>query len=329
LKEKFDIDIIVPNVRKNRSYFDEKKKETVHFAYEFNELPSSIELLVPGFEYYKFKIKVYKRIGVVLDSLPAFYWHDVKHAKIMLKFSTQAELYDDAEIDLSIQSFVHSLEQTILVYLTSLEVSAPGLIATIESVILANNKLVGSIQPFKSIIGEILEFNSGIRWPKIEKLEFSTTLKWVEENFLSIIGVSTNPLQRAFNSITHLIGHSNKNHVSDIELFWIMMGIEALYANGEIGIAEQIRIKTQIILGEMKEFKKEIKKMYNYRSRFTHGDINIPSSFHRNDSIELEQYSVENYHSTLLACSILLSTIQFMIKNDYDKLNFNYKLENE
>lgn len=70
-------------------------------------------------------------------------------------------------------------------------------------------------------------------------------------------------LQRAINAFSYLF--SNINEKDSSNLFWIMLGIEALLAEDAHNIINQIKTKTSLILGEPTEYKKKLDKLYNYR----------------------------------------------------------------
>ncbi len=105
------------------------------------------------------------------------------------------------------------------------------------------------------------------------------------------------------------------------QLFWCMLGIETLYAKGNQGIGEQIRQKVKTILGEPKEFKKKITKLYEYRSKLIHGDLDFPAKF-SDETYDIYDASHLDYLG--FAISILLSSIQVLIANDIDKFEFEF-----
>jgi hypothetical protein len=109
---------------------------------------------------------------------------------------------------------------------------------------------------------------------------------------------------------------------------WALLGIEAVYVVGEEGITQQIHEKTQIYLGEKSNFKKSIKSMYNFRSKFIHGELEIPSYFrHHHSSNEHEKYDKEITEATQLAVGILTATLQKLIIQDKKTLTFKYIIE--
>ena len=102
---------------------------------------------------------------------------------------------------------------------------------------------------------------------------------------------------------------------------------DAANQNGGNCHGEQVNEKVQLVLGEITEFKKSIKNMYNFRSRLVHGDLDIPSIIGENyQDQRIERYDVELYHSALLSLAILVSTFQWMIENNQTELIFENRL---
>lgn len=117
---------------------------------------------------------------------------------------------------------------------------------------------------------------------------------------------------------------------TDIEhLFWAMVGIESLYVNGKENITDQVKKKIPIFLGEIKEHKNRLAKMYNYRSGFFHGGQNFPNYFHIHDGLDSHEKFMEDYADALdIAKTVLIATLQKMAKSDLDSLRFEYVLAN-
>ena len=109
-----------------------------------------------------------------------------------------------------------------------------------------------------------------------------------------------------------------------MDLLWSLIGIEALYCSGKEGLSEQIFTKTQIFLGEIIDYKKKLKQMYDFRSRLIHGDLNIPPNHFYDDD---NPFRDQLFDSTVFAVAILTATLQKMVYENKKELNFKYKLE--
>lgn len=172
---------------------------------------------------------------------------------------------------------------------------------------------------------ELFQYSIEKKWPNLKNLGIRKTWDWylTKVNPKGIDEVSSTKLSRAFNAFSYL--YENSEEIN--KLFWTMVGIEALYVKGKEGIAEQIKEKGQIFLGEIIEFKKRLSKMYEFRSAFIHGSKDFPSYFHVHDGIEsYERFNDELFEILLTAESMLIATIQKMAEEDRTDLEFRYVL---
>jgi Apea-like HEPN len=159
------------------------------------------------------------------------------------------------------------------------------------------------------------------KWPKIVGLKLDETLNWYVTNNLHTDLNSKNRLHRAINSLSYQFSNLSEKDTSI--LFWTMVGIEALLADGSANIITQIKTKTSIILGEPKEYKKKLDKLYNYRSRFVHGDINFPAKF----SSDYDSFEDEYYNYLHFSTSILIALIRTLIVQNKSEFVFEYRLK--
>lgn len=67
--------------------------------------------------------------------------------------------------------------------------------------------------------------------------------------------------------------------------------------------------------------------MYDFRSRFLHGDYDFDGPVLLGDAEEVVgKYSAELIESISLAVAILTATLQEMIKRNWTSLNFSYEV---
>ena len=204
-------------------------------------------------------------------------------------------------------------------------IAYPGAIKTKEGVVLVNMKKHGSFASIYSIHRESLGDIGILKWPTYETLTIHQVWQWFERNNFSFQRHSNNKVARALNAFTYLFKDGPSNLIFD--LFWSLIGIEALYCKSNEGISEQIYEKVQLVLGPVTEHKKKIKGMYNFRSRLVHGDIDIPPNNFDYEDTDEEKFQDELYEATILAVAVLTATLQqIVIKNSTD-LRFKYILE--
>lgn len=183
-------------------------------------------------------------------------------------------------------------------------------------------------KPFKLNVSEFrfaMRFAQEIGWPKFHKLKIARSWKWALQRKGFLEGFSDDPTSRALSAFTHLF----KLNDGPITLFWAIMGIEALYVRGREPKMEQVRERTQVLLGEQTSFKKKISEMYNFRSSFIHGDLDFPGLHLLHDATpKVESHDTALNEATSLAIAVLAATLQVLISRDWKGLRFSYTVAN-
>ncbi len=169
---------------------------------------------------------------------------------------------------------------------------------------------------------EVEKFN----WLKFKNLSIAQCWHWYLNKISTPGQLSGNKIELAINSISHIL---KKSHFE--QLFWIMIALEALYVKGNNGISEQMKTKVQLFLGEMIDYKKKLNKMYEYRSKFVHGKVNIPSVYSELEPDESDKdYNkhLENiFETSNFALAILLATLQKLIVENREDLEYGVVLK--
>lgn len=213
-----------------------------------------------------------------------------------------------------------------------------------DLILVANIARLGSLEITKGVIiqdknlrsitdemhpGSLREasiFVEAKEWPKLQKLTIKKVWGWIakQEGFLD--GFSCDATSQALNAITHLLEFKVNN---PLEIFWALIGIEALYVNQstKAPVMEQVREKIHIFLGSPTSYKKVFGKMYDFRSAFVHGRLNFPGRhLVFNAREDVEKYDDNSYETSSLATAILIATIQELIIRDWRGLKFFYKV---
>lgn len=103
-----------------------------------------------------------------------------------------------------------------------------------------------------------------------------------------------------------------------------MLGLEALYARGTDGIGRQLTERTELLLGPRVEHKRAVSNLYAYRSRFLHGDEDLPLGFNVDSFERIDRpLEVKNYEHWGYACAILLASIQELVQRNQHTLEFD------
>jgi hypothetical protein len=163
-----------------------------------------------------------------------------------------------------------------------------------------------------------------IEWPSVISPKLQKTLNWLRKFEINLHSSSKSPAGRAINAFSHIFSYE-LFETDSAKLFWCLLGIEALFASNNNGIMEQIRQRIQIVFGEPKEFKRKINKLYEFRSRLIHGDLDFPAKF----SEDVDNYEYEYWDYVSFATSLLMSSIKTLIINDTDRFEFELVWRNK
>ncbi len=204
-------------------------------------------------------------------------------------------------------------------------IAKPGAMKVRSAKCYLNNEFHSSAFKGYSLHRESLDYFEGLKWFEFQDMSIKNVLDWVDRNKISFQRISSNSTEIAINSFTQLF-HEWKDSIV-FDLFWALIGIEALYCTGKEALAKQIFEKTQVVLGEMSTFKKKLKEMYNFRSKLIHGSLNIaPVGYYTVDKEE-EKIEEDAFESSCLAIAILTGSLQKLIIMDSSKFEFEHKLK--
>jgi hypothetical protein len=162
-------------------------------------------------------------------------------------------------------------------------------------------------------------------WPHLDTLEIQTVWRWAAKHHRTLEAFDRTSLGRALCAFSRLFEHKTADE--PLQLLWALVGLEALYVQGKAEVAQQVREKSQVLLGKQVAFKKKITQMYDFRSRFVHGDLDFPGLCLIGDARE----TIANFDNELLdavgmAVAVLAGTIQEIIRRDWAGLHFDYSV---
>ena len=172
-------------------------------------------------------------------------------------------------------------------------------------------------------IEEAAKFAIKTQWPKFEELDFCKTWNWLNKREWFITSFGGGNTGRA------VLGLMNSLKIEDTpaQLFWALLAIEALYTRGRGELGEQVKEKSQILLGNIENHKKIINQMYGYRSRFIHGDIDFVGVNFINDATDyFEKYDENLREAVDCARAILIASLHQIIKRNWEGISFSYKV---
>lgn len=240
----------------------------------------------------------------------------------IIKISIENSDFYDEETQ---QEIIWSLEYRIGQLFIAIDLAEPGLFSYDINYQIIDNKLYeGPYQVYgkKDLDLYLHGANEEFGWPKIKKISILKSWNWLKKHQKALDSVSKTKVESAIHCFTNL--YDSKSFIED--LFWSVSGLEALYASGQTGIAEQLSEKIQVVLGHPSDFQKIIKKLYNFRSRFIHGDIPIPSILSANTLDAEEALEKDLFKYTPLSTAILIASLQYLIINNKHNLKFRMEV---
>ncbi len=244
---------------------------------------------------------------------------------IEIKSNSDEEISKIDKIAIYESVVADSFREQIFYFLITTQIAKPGTIKTKEGKVFVDGKLEHYFYPVSNIHRESFNQIEKMKWPKLKNLKFLQVWNWFIEHSFIFDRHSKTKMELALNAYTHLYDENSIDTVFD--LFWALVGIEAIYCSGKEAISEQIFIKTQLVLGPLNDYKKKLKQMYDFRSRLVHGDLNIPPKHYSNDDSDDYTFHENLFDSAALAVAILTATLQVLISENKTELNFKYVVE--
>lgn len=208
--------------------------------------------------------------------------------------------------------------------ITCSNITMPGVVGMKKCIINADNELY-SVIDFYSYSNIIQIFKSYARPKLYEKnLKLKNVYEWFRKIKLNN-HLSTTRLGRAIGALNYLL-------FSDIQestaIMWALVAIETLYCRGSGEKQKQIIEKSKVITQSF-ENNKDLKNMYDARSRFFHGETDfqiyqlIPGYIWSEQTEQKNQQL--NKHHLYTALMLLFETLQFMVTNNKHELEFQCK----
>lgn len=155
-------------------------------------------------------------------------------------------------------------------------------------------------------------------WPPLVAVNLEQVYEWATRQKGFRTGLSDDPTSRALNALAHLMEASEP-----MDMFWAMLGIEAIYVRGQKRILRQIREKSEALFRKPDTLGNALDDMYNFRSRLVHGDLDFPGIM----ADDLFGTSTKSYYQGIdetvsMAALLLVATFQYMVRRDWDTLDF-------
>jgi len=252
---------------------------------------------------------------------------------LYLKFTIKIDLkkvknLDDTEFDVPIlyKQFIRRL----LIYFN---LAAPGAFYTQQGYVTTTNKEKKETEKFSAIVSlipESLHLLDSLKWPTVKRISLLEFYPWIRKYNKALQGISTTKIERALNCFSYLFHHSFAEQ-SASDLFYSLMAVETFYADKSDSIMKQVDRKSQIVLGSRSESKNIFKQMYDFRSRYIHGDLDLPNAEYDYITEESEKEIYGPHMDPLskhtgLAMFMLIATIQKLYELKKEDFIFDYHL---
>lgn len=249
--------------------------------------------------------------------------------KVRCTSETDAFGFSDAQLNsLYEKHAIGILEMEASYLLLSANIALPGCLSVLGGYAFINGEFVERTKAFfADNLFYAVKASRDKGWPKMLSPSIMETWRWLLASNVLVDGIGVGRLGRALSALSHLTSENNLDQ-SSIELAWVLLGLEALYAYGNTGLKEQLLAKTEVVLGPRTENKKMFGAVYDFRSRLIHGDVDIPLRFTIFDGVEkFEKFNAERYMHEALASAVLIATLQWMVKHNKHLLEFEYSLK--
>jgi hypothetical protein len=269
-----------------------------------------------------------------VEALTAVYSEEtLRYRSGHIRFSATYEFDTQWKVDAFLTTIDYLMEYRVKHILVYLNLARPGFFDSREGVIVSDLSYGKTERKTEKNAFPILCFtlDHGLlysyKWPTLYELSLSQTLDWLELQREALAATSRNRIQRALNAFSYLF-HDNLHDNTASDLFFAIAGLEALFVEGDLAIQKQVDIKTQLILGSRTEFKRLFNDLYNFRSKFIHGQLDIPNRFHFEDDDEkVIDHNSDSYQYSTLAIMILIASIQQHLIQGKDEMEFELVLK--
>lgn len=201
----------------------------------------------------------------------------------------------------------------------TINLAYPGCIHITRSVVFRNGEPLHDMFSYGADMSAWAH-NEYAKWLPFENLTIQQCWEWIATKTNFLLDISRTSIDRALHALSYECSATD-----DMYIFYVLLGLEAIYnnnSNREDSILEQLRRKSQALLGELPSNAiKAIRDMYSKRSKLVHGSANI-FKYWQMESYEEKEYNkvMDERKYVVIATGLLLTTIQKFIKANANTL---------
>lgn len=243
------------------------------------------------------------------------------------EISLRSQCPADEMARVSLMQALTCLELEINSLLLLCNILRPGSLSADIGYAFARHQLCGRMSAFfAEDLFSAVQAAQQLGWPRFSKPTLLQGWNWLRTSDALVDGIGVGPLGRSLAAVSHLTV-PDLRETSSIGLVWILLGLEALYSRGNVGLKEQLLGKSEALLGPRTDNKRAFGNVYDFRSRLLHGDVDLPLRFTEFNAVQKYQdYQADLWRNEGLALAVLLATLQWMVVANAKELNFEYVL---
>lgn len=201
----------------------------------------------------------------------------------------------------------------------------PGAVEIAGGICIADGSPVShTVGAITSMLTVAVEEIADLGWPVIQDLSIGAVWRWMRELPGFDHGSPGGRGGRALAAFSYQLKGSIAEN-SPMDLVWALVGLEALYGKGKEGLRAQLIEKSQALLGKPHAFRKRFHGMYDYRSRFVHGDLDLPLSYQLyTGSKATSTFESESDTTLTTAVAVLVASLQELVVRGWAEPHFTY-----
>jgi hypothetical protein len=178
-----------------------------------------------------------------------------------ISFDGKCEKTVTMPISVFVEDAAYSLGHKCKDLFLCLTIARPGSVRLQEGALYSNGKFCCRTDGIYGGLEEaVLYVNENLKWPEIKTLPIMKVWEWIGRLKGFNQGIGKGPIGRAVAALSYLAIDNNLAE-NDLDIVWALMGLEALYCEGNSGVMSQLLEKCQVLLGPIERDKKLVREM--------------------------------------------------------------------
>jgi hypothetical protein len=262
----------------------------------------------------------------------------------LLKFATMAEVdiheyretllrnnprLENIEVDQAVawagDVTATDLSQVVGALFMACHIAYPGVAESAKRMLFAGDVYIREDSSLASDLSLSVAKARELGWPPIVEVPLAEVWQWLSNVPGLTEGTPHRPAGRAISAFSHLLSGQHTTSPA-MGMLWALIGLEALYAKGHEGLKSQLLEKSEVVLGPRLAHKKVFGRMYDFRSRFVHGDLDLPLAYDDNFAPEPGNFESDAIDAENVAVAMLIASLQQLVVMQLYEFRFSYSL---